>query len=64
MRDGWMPSWNCRLILRWQQGAMQRVRGDEDFFAVERRGVDVIFDVSEYRLAHRKIRRRLQIQQA
>ena len=44
--------------------AMDRMGGDEDFFPLESRVVDMVFDVGEHRLAHREVRRRLKVEQA
>ena len=38
--------------------------GDEDLFTVERRVVDVIFDMGEHGLTHREIRRCFEVEQA
>ena len=44
--------------------AVDRMGGDEDFFPLEGRAVDMVFDVGEHRLAHREIRRCFKVQQA
>ncbi|MNE82077.1 hypothetical protein D3C80_1787710 [compost metagenome] len=38
--------------------------GHQDLAAVEGREVDTVFDVSEHGLAHREVRRRLEVEQA